>query len=452
MTGTHHPSTTPDSRDDTLDVLVVGAGVSGLAVLRELDRAGLHVLCVEARDRIGGRIFSVRDPFCPLPVELGAEFVHGRSPALWSLLTDARAPIYEASDEFIHVRAGKRKDDQEIESGVGRLMDEVKAHKNGEPDQTFAEFCRHSTYAAETKQWAESYVEGFNAARSEVIGVASLAEDARAADQIDGDRSFRVLSGYDSVPRHLLNGVPEVDRKLRLNSVVESVDWHPGRVITTVRSSTTGRVDIYRSRSVVLTVPLGVLQAEANQHGAIEFRPRPHQALDAAQQLAFGQVFRVVLRFDQAFWEQNPNLADAGFVLSEEQFFPTWWTPLPVRAPFITGWSASRHAEGLFGLDKSTIVEKALASLAHIIGRQPSRLEQAYFHDWHADPFARGAYSYVPAGALPARKVLATPVDGTLYFSGEATELSGHSATVHGALAAGQRTAAQILAAARSWK
>jgi monoamine oxidase len=452
MTGIDHRANMPDSSGDAFDVLVVGAGVSGLAVLGELDRAGLHVVCVEARDRIGGRIFSVRDSFCPLPVELGAEFVHGRSPVLWSLLTDARAAIYEASDDFIHVRAGKRDTDDQVASGMWRLMDEVKAQGPGGPDQTFAEFCRQSTYPAEVKQRAESYVEGFNAARSEVIGVASLAKDARAADQIEGDRSFRVLGGYDSVPRHLLNGVAEFDRKLRLNSVVKSVDWQRGSVVTTVRSSTTGSVDVYRSRSVVITVPLGVLHAEANQQGAIEFRPKPQQTLDAARRLAFGQVFRVVLRFDQPFWEQNPDLMDAGFILSDERFFPTWWTPLPVRAPFITGWSASRHADGLLGNDKSQIVEKALASLAHITRLQPSRLEQAYFQDWHADPFARGAYSYVPAGALPAREVLATPVEDTLYFTGEATDLGGHSATVHGALGAGQRTAGQVLAAARNWK
>jgi monoamine oxidase len=72
-------------------------------------------------------------------------------------------------------------------------------------------------------------------------------------------------------------------------------------------------------------------------------------------------------------------------------------------------------------------------------------LENAYFHDWHADPFARGAYSYVPVGALRAREALAKPVGGTLYFAGEATETNGHSATVHGAIASGKRAARQIL-------
>lgn len=431
-------------------MLVIGAGASGLTALRELDRAGLRVLCVEARDRIGGRIYSIHDPLCPLPIELGAEFVHGRPPEIRNLLADAKEAMYEVSDEFIHVHAGKRQDDSKIETGMGRLMDEVKNHKDGTPDETFAAFLRRSQYAAGVKHWAESFVEGFNAAKSEIISVASLAEDQRASEKIDGDRGFRVLSGYDAVIQQLLAGITGVKEKLRINSVVESIHWQRGSAITHVRSALTGRLDAYRSRRIIITVPLGVLQSNANEHGAINFQPDPQPALQSARKLAFGQVFRVVLRFNEPFWEGNPDLTEAGFMLSDERFFPTWWTPLPVRAPIITGWSASRHAEGLCGEPRSRVLAEALASLSRITGLRPSRLEQAYFHDWHADPFSRGAYSYVPAGALPDRRKLAEPVEDTLYFSGEATDLTGHSATVHGAIASGKRAASQILESTRS--
>jgi monoamine oxidase len=90
-----------------------------------------------------------------------------------------------------------------------------------------------------------------------------------------------------------------------------------------------------------------------------------------------------------------------------------------------------------------------LDTVSRITGADPTRtanlLEAFYFHDWHADPFSRGAYSYVPARALPSRAALAEPVSKTLYFAGEATDLAGHSATVHGAIATGQRAARQIL-------
>jgi monoamine oxidase len=122
-----------------------------------------------------------------------------------------------------------------------------------------------------------------------------------------------------------------------------------------------------------------------------------------------------------------------------------------VRAPLITGWSAGPHADSLLNKPHAYVISQAVDALTRITRADPARvanlLDAAYFHDWHADPFAHGAYSYVPAHALHARTVLAAPVAATLYFAGEATELNGHSATVHGAIASGKRAAQQILVA-----
>jgi monoamine oxidase len=225
-----------------------------------------------------------------------------------------------------------------------------------------------------------------------------------------------------------------------LNTIVESIEWQPGSAAVHLRSALDSSRETIRSRQVVVTVPLGVLHA-----GAIRFDPEPRETLAAARALAFGQAVRIVLRFENAFWEQNKDLANVGFLLSQEPVFPTWWTPRPVHAPIITGWSAGPKADPLLNEDSKTIIGAALASLERITACKPSRLEAAYFHDWHADPFAQGAYSYVPAGALPARRRLAEPVENTLYFAGEATDLNGHSATVHGAIASGKRAAHQIL-------
>jgi monoamine oxidase len=145
-------------------------------------------------------------------------------------------------------------------------------------------------------------------------------------------------------------------------------------------------------------------------------------------------------------------LKDVGFIFSKEAVFPTWWTTLPTRSAVLTGWSAGAYAEGLQGKSRAEILNQALQSLARITGLPgemiDSQLEAMYFHDWCADPYARGAYSYVPAGALNARKQLAVPVEGTLYFAGEATDQNGYSATVHGAIASGRRAAWQILSSA----
>ena len=118
---------------------------------------------------------------------------------------------------------------------------------------------------------------------------------------------------------------------------------------------------------------------------------------------------------------------------------------MPLKAPVLTGWSAGPKADVLLGLSKPEVAALAMGSLERILGREPAKVVGAWHHDWHNDPFARGAYSWVPAGALPAREVLAQPLEDTLYFAGEAVDLDGYGGTVHGAIASGQRTARQIV-------
>jgi monoamine oxidase len=426
------------------DVAIVGAGAAGLAALRELDRAGVNALCFEARQRIGGRILTVHDPLSPLPIELGAEFIHGRPPEIWNIVAAAPLIAYDCGDNAVRLKSGELQDEHAWDA-IERIMADMRIAARQGPDQSFAEFLANAVHTAEAKQWAAGYVEGFNAARQEIVGIASLAQDAAASDEIGGDRVFRLANGYQSVPFYLLAGVREPSRKLHLNSIVESIAWQPGAASVHIRHALTGRLKTIRCRRVVITVPLGVLQAQ----DAIHFAPEPGEVLTAARRLAVGQVMRIVLRFQEAFWEENELLSLAGFLLSDESVFPTWWTPLAVRAPLITAWSAGPRADTLLGQPQAYVVAQALDALTRITHADPARvanlLEAAYLHDWHADPFARGAYSYAPAHALPARATLATPVAATLYFAGEATELGGHSATVHGAIASGQRAAQQIL-------
>jgi monoamine oxidase len=430
-------------------VVIVGAGAAGLAALRELDRAGCSVLCLEARNRIGGRIYTRHDPLLPVPVELGAEFVHGQSREIWDAVDAANLTAYDIVGRAVHIENGLARDRGDAWEQIGRVMEDMEQAAQSGEDKTFLEFIQHAAYPEETKRLASSYVEGFNAARKEVIGIASLASDARAADQIGGDRSFRIWNGYESVPVYLLHSIENWRAKLRLNTVVNRIQWKRGSVALSVRSRYGDNVETIRAGSAIVTVPLGVLQAGPDADGGIRFDPEPADTLAAANQLAFGQVVRVVLRFREAVWLQNEDFAGAGFLLSDETRFPAWWTTLPVRASALTGWSSGPSSDDLLGKPEREIVTEAIAALARMLGvsrhRLEDLLEQVHYHDWYSDPFSKGAYSYAPAGALHARDALAEPVESTLFFAGEAAETEGHSATVHGAIASGKRAARQVL-------
>ncbi len=428
------------------DVVVVGAGAAGLTAYRELSRAGFRVLCLEARERIGGRLLTVHDPLSPVPIELGAEFVHGRPAEIWEVARQAGLRIYDCAEKALRIRGGKPDGGLPSWELVDEVLDEMQRTASSGPDISFGAFLEQSRCPEEPKRLATSYVEGFNAARKDIVSIQSLAEDARAADAIGGDQSYRILDGYHAVVLYILRSAISSGSRIELNTIVKQVEWTQDGATVHVRRALTGDDNSVCVRRVIVTVPLGVLQA-----GGISFKPEVPETLEAACRLKFGQVIRVVFRFREAFWDEKEDFASAGFLLSDEKHFPTWWTPLPVHAPVITGWSAGPRADEILEAPRQTVVTLAVADLARLTGfphsRVASLLEAVHYHPWHEDPFARGAYSYVPAGALSARRMLSQPVADTLYFAGEATELNGHSATVHGAIASGRRAAEQIIAA-----
>jgi monoamine oxidase len=162
--------------------------------------------------------------------------------------------------------------------------------------------------------------------------------------------------------------------------------------------------------------------------------------------LEMGNVLRLVLQFREAPW--GPGL---GFLHVPGAVLPTWWTAAPVRAPMIVAWAGGPSAERLLRHDRQELAAVALDVLAPAIGVERERLGdllvEAYHHDWSADPFARGAYSYALVGGADAFTALGQPVEGTLVAAGEATAGDGENGTVQGAIASGERAARAILAA-----
>lgn len=415
------------------DVAIIGAGVAGLAAASTLARAGKSVQCLEATSRVGGRIWTIHDPLALLPIELGAEFVHGRPPEIWDLIRSSNLAAYEHTAQALHMDGGRvatRKDVGEIADRV--LSDMAKSKRRC--DESFEHYLERSRHRPDTTVWARIHIEGFNAADSRLVSARALARDAEAQEKIDGDRAFRMVAGYDSIPLSLLRSIPDPTSVVHVNSVVESVTWR-GRLV-----KLRGSFGELRCRHLIVTSSLGVLQA-----GAIRFEPAPAAILDAARTLQFGQVFRATFRFREAFWEDDRKFRGVGFVISKDPGFFAWWTAHPMAAPLITGWCAGSAADQFLNAAVGEIQSAALESLAGIVGRKLPRPEAIYFHDWRRDPFFRGAYSYTPVNAIGARDALAAPVEGTLFFAGEATETNGHSATVHGAIASGVRAALQIL-------
>ncbi|MEI9976097.1 MAG: FAD-dependent oxidoreductase [Ignavibacteriota bacterium] len=320
------------------DIAIIGAGVAGLTAAGALKREGMDVLCLEATDRIGGRILTVHDPMAALPIELGAEFVHGRSPEIWDRIAGHRLRAFEHTLRAIYIAKGKPMHDREIgQLSDGLLERMAKSHRT--KDESFEQYLRRSRGSVEMKRWARAYVEGFNAARSAVVSVGALVHEGKAADEIDGDRTFRILDGYDTIAQALWHEIPNPGSVVRLNSIVRKVQWKAGRVSVEFASAVTGETTVVRCHRLAVTASLGVLQS-----GAIAFEPEP-RPLRAARSLKFGHVYRVTLRFREAFWEEDEKWKTVGFLTSLEKRFPTWWTMHPMVTPMLTAWMAGSAAE-----------------------------------------------------------------------------------------------------------
>lgn len=356
--------------ENDCEVVVIGAGVAGLAATAALTQAGIRTRCLEARDRVGGRVFTIHDPLAALPLELGAEFIHGRPPGIWDIITREGLPVRERNGRSVRMEDGQVQPREQGGEDIDRLFSDLEAEAAHGPDRTFAEFLNRSSYSDPVKLRATGYVEGFNAARKEVIGTASLAQDSEAADRIDGDRSFLLIDGYDSMVSSLVRD----ENQIHLNAVVETVEWKPGSATLYIRSAIDGRRETLRCAQVIVTVPLGVLQASPGEEGAIRFDPEPSDSLNAARSLAFGHAIRVTLRFDNAFWED-----DVSFFFSRQPVFPTWWTFAPIKAPIITGWSAGPATDGLLGRSKDEIIAQAVTSLEHLLGEKRPRFAPPIF-------------------------------------------------------------------------
>jgi monoamine oxidase len=429
------------------DVLIIGAGASGLSAARELTCQGFSVLMLEARDRIGGRVLTEhRDG--ELPVELGAEFIHGRTTVTWPFVRRARLAAVDVSDRHILYDDGRLQPSSDMWTELEKIMSRLRRADGNESFEKFLKKYCSGPRLRKARRAAISYVEGFHAARIERMSVASLRQAEQASDDEDGGRLYRLLNGYSELMQRMFDALPSERVKLRLKTVVKSVRWSRGSVEVLARS---GGTDVaFRAPRAVITLPLGVLQASS-----VKFEPALKSKEEAAAKLAMGSVVRVVLRFKEAFWEdeefskKHRALPDLGFIHAPGEEFLAWWTPLPVRAPIITAWTAGPKGERLARNSKQVIVGTAIRSLAKMFGVQPRRLagllESSHYHNWSVDPFARGAYSYVPVDAHDAPRQLGLPLEETLYFAGEATDTNGDSGTVHGAIKSGQRVAREIM-------
>ena len=416
-----------------VDVVVVGAGAAGLVVARELQRAGYSVVVLEAGTKAGGRVRTLYDTNAGVPVELGAEFVHGEAPETNRIVQEAHLVTVPVLGEHVRSDRGELSEQGRVWKRMARVFKRMDADR--EKDRSFQEFLDEKPGGALLKRerkLARGFVQGFNAADPALISEKSLAQQGNPTE--GAAHAARIVNGYGALIEYLYSEVRDV---VRLRQKVIRVGSDDGGVSVRTRSAR------YDARAAVITVPLPFLQDKS-----ITFEPEVPHVRSAAQQLLMGHVARITIVLRERFWEQK--LKQLSFVHTPERPFNVWWTMFPLRAPVLVGWSGGPPALEL--TETGTLEEQAMRELARAFRMRRKRLETVveamHSHDWSRDANTKGAYSYVRVGGTGAAKRLARPVRGVLFFAGEATD-EQNSGTVEGALASGQRAFRQVVRSLR---
>ncbi|HEX5399543.1 MAG TPA: NAD(P)/FAD-dependent oxidoreductase [Verrucomicrobiae bacterium] len=413
------------------NIVVIGGGVAGLAAAVELARAGRRVTLLEARKRLGGRILTRHAG--RTPIELGAEFIHGGNREFWEQIQAARLKTVRVPNRFRVFENGAF---QKTDPGQA-IRTVVNQTGSAAPDESFARFLARHEFPGLTKRLATHFVEGFEAAHPDKIGMRGLL--ASNEDETGpGARQFRIQRGYSALVKYLEQEARRLGANLWTGAVVESIHWKKRAVRVFV--SRNQKPVVHDFHTAVVTLPLGVLKA-----GNVKFvPPLPRDKVRVIDGLEFGNAVKVGLKFRRVFWPQR----DFGFVVAVGEPVPTWWSDS--RGPILTGWAGGPKADLLSGKTPAQLKSEAVRLLAKILKTDAALIRREllalYFHSWSRDEFSAGAYSYIPVNGLDLPGKLASPVKGTLFFAGEATAGGDEWGTVHAALSSGLRAAREVCA------
>jgi monoamine oxidase len=432
------------------DVIVIGAGAAGVFAMRELVRGGLTAICVEARNRIGGRIFTRRS-LARHPIELGAEFVHGEGNIVHQFCREYGLTLVPHVGEAYSWFDGQLLPDSKLPRPPQMLLHELRrlaehfrrAGRGAAPLPVFlstpecAEFLARS---AVTRRYIEQLIKNDHSVEPTVLTLEGWLEP----DVTGFEANFRVDQGYSAL---LHRPTEEAGLDIRINRPVRRIEWEPGSVSVFARNLA------LQSRAALVTLPLGVLQ----QGDVIFDDPLPSSKIEAIHALRAGKAFKMItsfraLRRGKSFWPEGMGfLASA---LDSQLHWPT--SPRRRRGQrHLLSHLVGGDAADRFGHHPDP-PQAILNQLVHMFGIERIRdlFVRAEWRVWHDDRYSRGGYSALPDDTVPdAREAVGMPVADTLFFAGEAVGVKGkpgNVASVHGAIESGIQAARDVIASLRN--
>jgi monoamine oxidase len=422
------------------DIIIVGAGVCGLMAARQLSSKGKSVLVLEADNRIGGRIYTVNDPAFPVPIELGAEFVHGKLPLTTSLLAEAGIPFEEDNVSMIKIAGGKWYRSDDVAEGWDEMLDKMESVKIDMSLRSFLDlYYKHERFEGLRKEVVR-FAEGFDLADVNLVSIQYLVKEWKH----ETGKQYRIPGGYKKLVDYLAEECKANGCKIVTGAKVDTIDWKKNKVCVTSKS---GR--IYEASKAIVTVPIGVIQSVNTHRQSIEFNPSIAVLLKNAAYVGFGSVIKYFGLFDNFF----SSVLNQSAMLISDQKIPTWWVRFYGKQVLLTGWmggpSATRNARKSQPEYRAQMLE-SLAGMFNVSKVDLERkLKASKAVSWAEHPHSHGAYSYEMVGSKEVKKILRQPIAGTIYFAGEGLHDGAAPGTVEAALCSGKEVAQKLIS---SWQ
>ncbi len=418
-----------------LHIGIAGAGISGLIAGLELQRAGHSVTIFEARSRAGGRIYSF--DLNGMVAESGPEFIHGNGKETIALLKKFNITYEVVNGKMYTAENGQLSEDDEISPGWDRLLGKMRSLHTDLPLIEFLEKNFPGDRNKELRRGAIRFAEGFDLADTGTASTLALIREWEVEEAVQ----YRIPSGYGILIRCLENEFVSKGGNILLN--------HPVSIIH--RNARGIKISIYDKQDftldkLIVSLPFSAFNQDAPLEESVVFVPALDENKEALKPIGFGNVIKIILTWDSSFWKSR--IPDAQFIFSD-YFIPTWWTQFPSDLPMLTGWLGGPAAL-LYG-DKPDdfFLDKAMESLAGIFSVSIQSLQNVLrehrIFNWKNEPWSRGAYTYSRIGFKKAKTIWRQPVDGNIYFAGEAYYDGPFPGTVEAAIVSGTETARQLL-------
>ncbi len=402
------------------DVVVVGAGAAGIAAARRLVDAGLEVMLVEARDRVGGRAWTIAAPG-GFPVDLGCGWLHSADRNVWREIAEARGFGIDRTpppwSRPVLPKGAPGAEQKEFGEAIWKFRSTLDEFPEGIPDRSAASFLPSG---GKWNPLLDAVSTFYSGAELERVSARDLAR------YDDTGVNWRVVEGYGALIAGYAAGLP-----VTLGAEVLHIDRRGQRLAI---ETTTGTL---ACRAVVVTLSSNIIA----ESGSL-FLPALPAKVAAAANLPLGLADKLFLGLDGAdeFQEESRAFGRMDRTATAAYHFR------PFGRPEIEAYFGGRLAAELESGGPDAFWDFAVAELTGIFGSAfAARLHRLGEHRWGKDPFARGSYSYALPGHADDRAVLAAPVEGRVFFAGEATSRADYS-TAHGAYLSGVRAADEAIA------